>query len=132
MVATNTYAIPVWADGRTGDGNLNLYAAFINLDGTSTGVESITSVNGTFRIATVFPNPTHSVVQMEYHSFENGTAQIELLDVQGRFIKNLAPAIVTAGNGIFNVSLGNLPAATYLIKVALNSTVCIRRVVKGE
>ncbi len=44
VISTKGYAIPVWSDGRTGTGDLNVYASFIKLGDGSTSVEKIVNL----------------------------------------------------------------------------------------
>lgn len=52
VLTTNGYAIPVWADGRTGNGNLNILAAFVPLspEGGISGVERAGAVTAGMNI----------------------------------------------------------------------------------
>jgi hypothetical protein len=57
IVSTSGYAIPVWADGRTNDGDIDLYAAFLPIGDPVSGVGEIGSITTTFSINGPNPNP---------------------------------------------------------------------------
>ena len=49
-VMTKGYAIPVWADGRTNDGNINIYSAFVPIIKDDVSVESIKPLDAPFTL----------------------------------------------------------------------------------
>jgi hypothetical protein len=57
VVSTSGYAIPVWADGRTNDGDIDLYAAFLPINDPFSGVDEIGSISADFTIIGPDPNP---------------------------------------------------------------------------
>jgi hypothetical protein len=45
---TDGYALPVWADGRTNDGRLDIYIAFSEITPKPAGVKELATINTDF------------------------------------------------------------------------------------
>ena len=132
VVSTGTYAIPVWADGRSNNGQLNLYAAFIKLGADSvTGIENITPVNGALKIYAVYPNPAQEQINLSYQTSQAGEMAITVYDVQGKMVKNLASVQVNTGKGALQLNTDGLAAGTYLLRIMFNGSMNVRRFVKA-
>ena len=132
VLATSTYAIPVWADGRTNDGNLNLYAAFIKLGADSvTGIENITAVNGALKISSLYPNPVKELLNLSYESSKAGEMEISVFDEAGKLVKTFANQTIAVGKGIAPLTTAGLSSGTYLLRVMFNGSMTVRRFVKA-
>ena len=126
-IATDSTLLPIWADGRSNDGNLNVRIARINkIDKLTTGQDSsqcvVTSVNSLrndgmgLRLA---PNPVTGPLQLTLE-LEAGTTGIraEIIDAQGRLVRQLTlPGRLTAGEHRFTVPTVGLSPAPYFLSV---------------
>ncbi len=132
VLSTSSYAIPVWADGRTNDGMINLYAAFVKLGADSvTGVQNISAVNGALQIDGVYPNPVKDELNVAYQTPQGGKMDLSIYDAQGKLVKQLAPAEVNSGKGKLQLNSSGLAAGTYLFRIMFNGTMSVRRFVKA-
>ncbi|HWB63692.1 MAG TPA: T9SS type A sorting domain-containing protein [Chitinophagales bacterium] len=134
VLATSQYAIPVWADGRDNNGQLNLYAAFINLgaDTVATGLQDITAINSPLKIYSLYPNPAKEEVTLNYETSQAGKIEITLYDAQGKEVKALKPGNIAIGKGNMPVNVNQLAAGNYLMKINFNGAINVRRFVKSE
>jgi hypothetical protein len=84
VVATSNYLIPVWADGRTNDGNIELYAAFVPINDVS-GVHQGGSLSPDLNVQVL--NPVRRQVQLSVELSKAGVAQVSIWDAQGKLIQ---------------------------------------------
>ncbi|MEN0049429.1 MAG: T9SS type A sorting domain-containing protein, partial [Bacteroidota bacterium] len=113
-VATSSYAIPVWADGRTNDGNIDLYVAFVPLDGSG-GVVNVSSIHKDFSIDGPNPNPFHGNATFQLNLDHPSDVQIQIHNLKGQLIRTLQASALTAGQHTFE--LNNLVAGSYVLSV---------------
>ncbi len=131
VLTTHDYIIPVWSDGRSNTGQMNLYSAFIKaVPGQSVGLQNITSINGPLKITSVFPNPAKDILSLTYESSEAGNMELSVYDVQGKRILPLATQQIAATKGTAALNINSLASGTYLLKVMLNGTLNVREFVK--
>ena len=131
VLATANYVIPVWADGRSNTGQLNLYAAFINTtQGANAGLQNISTINGPLTIDGLYPNPAKNALTLSYESSEAGKMQLAIYDEAGKLVMPLVDQQITAAKGSIPLDITDLAAGTYLLKVTLNGTMNVRQFVK--
>ncbi|OGU56829.1 MAG: hypothetical protein A2X64_07385 [Ignavibacteria bacterium GWF2_33_9] len=83
VISTSSYAIPVWCDGRTGSGDLNVYAAFIPLN-DETSVERIVNFGDNSFNLNIFPNPTTDKINIQLqNSSESNSTNIRISNLKG-------------------------------------------------
>ncbi|MBI3511015.1 MAG: T9SS type A sorting domain-containing protein [Bacteroidetes bacterium] len=85
VVAARGYAIPVWTDGRTNDGDLNIYCATIPW-ATYSGVHESVAVNHQHIIA-AYPNPVSDDFFVTLHFDKEENVLMTITDVAGRMIE---------------------------------------------
>jgi len=77
---TENYGIPVWGDGRTNDGELDLVAALVPFR-FNTGLPAHTGSIASMGIA---PNPAGSFSRVEVNLLTAGTYRLQIVDARGR------------------------------------------------
>jgi len=65
----------------------------------------------------VFPNPARNSVSLAISQPEPSLVQIDLFQIDGRWVKKMADPMVQAGNQTIRLSLDGIPKGTYLCKV---------------
>ncbi len=102
-VSTNYYTIPVWSDGRSNDGNVDVYAAIVPLSGSVSTIDAGT-VSDLF--AMQIPNPAKGSIDVRVELKEQSSLKFEVVAADGRTVwsKKLADK-QTAGEYTWNVSL---------------------------
>ena len=102
-------------------------------DGTYkfSNIVELTRRAGSFNVANVYPNPTHSGVNVEYEVEAASTVNFTVTNALGQVVGTLK---VEAGKG-FNtqpIDLGDFAAGVYLIQIDKNgSERIVRKVVKN-
>ncbi len=102
----------------------------VNLDGTYMYSEIVLikiSSKGKYE---VLGNPFRSSLTVRYTVAQTGKLQLNLLDIQGRFIRK-EELIASAGTGTFTInSLSGIPAGMYLLNFDMNNTRTTVKVLK--
>ncbi|MFN8182510.1 MAG: sialidase family protein [Bacteroidia bacterium] len=80
LVVTENYGIPVWGDGRTNDGELDLMAALVPFR-FNTGLPAHT---GSIASLSLAPNPAGSFSRVEVNLLTAGTYRLQIVDARGR------------------------------------------------
>ena len=113
----------VWTSGTYGKANQPNYlfgATWIAELGSqienTVGVETITNNNQ----AAVFPNPVREMINIEFELAETQTLRFQLIDANGRLVKNLLQGKAKEGKNLFTFSVHSLPSGNYTLNVLSN------------
>ena len=118
ILATNGYAIPVWADGRTNDGNIDLYAAFLPLgEGATTAIPEINVISEKFTLGQPTPNPAVEKTRVELQLKAGSAIQARLFGQKGELVRQNNFGALPAGAHQLDISTYELPAGQYLLRV---------------
>lgn len=113
-LATDYYGIPIWADGRTNDGNIDLYLALVPLDG-NTAVTSIQSITPTLAIDGPNPNPFHSTSQVQLHLKSQTPVLAQLFSIDGKLVKTIANSTFQAG--VHTLEVQDVTSGEYILTI---------------
>ncbi|MCB0548298.1 MAG: hypothetical protein KDD19_12015 [Phaeodactylibacter sp.] len=118
ILTTSGYAIPVWADGRTNDGNIDLYVAFLPLgENTTTDIPTINVISDRFTLGQLTPNPAVEQSRVELLLKGGSTVQTQLFGQNGNLVWEKAHGELPEGVHQLNVPVAELPAGQYLLRV---------------
>ena len=128
VLTTSDYVIPVWSDGRSGDGNMDVYIGFVPINKVSLSVdepERITQVSTLLSEVEVAPNPiTSGQSQLRFNLQKATRLQIELLDLTGKQVLDLGSGKVFAsGQHQIEIPTASLTSGEYLISIKTNEEV---------
>jgi len=119
IVSDGKYAFPVWADGRTNDGNINIYIAKINTEDLSqaSAPDEIVSIYSNIFFTHLFPNPANDLISIKakIKSGENVTYSIH--DINGNTILAGDLGYLEIGQHSFDLDLKNLTQGQYFISL---------------
>jgi hypothetical protein len=115
VLALKDHIIPVWTDGRTNNGNLNIYVAFVNRKTMS--LEQLTGVNHSLGIINLYPNPAKEHITVELSVNEPSSVEIFLIDMTGRIASTLHQGLLSAGTHSLTGDTRSLSAGTYYLMV---------------
>lgn len=114
VVSTDSYAIPFWADGRTNDGNIEIFTALIPIDGSPVvGVQETQSLSTQFSVAGPYPSPAKDHAQLEVGLKEASKVQVFLLSSDGQLITTLVNDQLSLGQHRFDLELEHLSEGQY-------------------
>ena len=117
VLATDNYIIPVWSDCRTNDGDMNIYAAFINKNNPN--AVTLTDLNNNVE---VYPVPAKDIMTVEMS--KPGNYFIKLVDLQGKVVYE-----GTFNGEEFKLNVNNiLPGMYYVVVSTSNETVAIKSI----
>ena len=106
-------------DGFTTSLNYELVAAEINgvIYGEFVHVEGEGILSQSFKLETPYPNPFNPTTMIQYMLESNGTAKIQIFDVNGRLIETLVDGIIQAGTHDIQWNAGQQPSGVYFVKL---------------
>ncbi len=113
IITVGNYTIPFWGDGRTNDGQIMVYAAFLNVFEE----EEIISINTQFAFDGPKVNPVNNTAVFELILKEFSDVNIFLFDVLGREIKSIPKQSFAVGRHTIKVKVDELPVGEYFVTV---------------
>lgn len=114
LIATKNVAISFWCDGRTNDGDINIYMTKVLLNGTTSVVEQ-TLISDKISISTLYPQPAKNLVHATINLKESSNIKYEILDNNGKKVSD--SEWVNYSNGKHNLEIDlNFPAGIYFVK----------------
>lgn len=129
VVASRSYAWAFWADGRTNDGNIEVFTAQIPLTEEVVGsieygvLASGLSVNGPQ------PNPAKNLTRVEITLQQKSRVNYQLLDATGRMIRNTALGELAQGSYPLEISVTDLQSGIYFLRVETERGFRVKRLV---
>jgi hypothetical protein len=118
VLTTDGYAIPVWVDGRKGDGDLDIYAAFVPIskDGLSVGTrrEAVKTLVDRIRL---YPSPASQQITAAFELRESTDVTVSVVNQIGQVVMNVASGTLTTGSNAFKLDVGGLANGTYYLIV---------------
>ena len=109
VLSTEMYAIPIWSDGRTNDGEMNLYAAIVPLV-SNVGLPVLNSA-GVISL-NVFPNPVYGFAAAELKSSGIDNVSLKIYNSHGAFVTSVFSGEITDGFKI-NLPVKSLKSGNY-------------------
>jgi hypothetical protein len=113
LVATDNTAISFWSDGRTNDGDLNIYMAKVSLN-SPVGVEEFTIVSEETSISTLYPQPANEFVHTDIQLKENTRLKYEVFDNLGKKISENNWIDYLAGKHTISIKSNFIPGIYYV------------------
>jgi hypothetical protein len=110
---------------QTGDENIDLEAATTT---TSTNDYPLSKTT-----LTVFPNPTQSVLNLNFNLEKADKINIQVFDYQGVMLKNIVTnQPFSQGENSYQVPVADLPKGIYWVKISSDKMYGVEGFVKGE
>lgn len=134
IVASNSWVRPFWSDGRTNDGNLELYTTKIQLDSTDNPISQVyewASLRKDFTVFNPFPNPSTSEFTLEVYSKTAQAFKEEIYRIDGSLISENTRSH-PSGNVRWSYDLKMEPAGTFFIRIWNAKGSTVRKVVLIE
>lgn len=112
LLLTNNYAMPIWADGREGDGRVRIYAAKVGLD--TNGIEVLYSLSAFNKINNVYIDANNNLVVEKVFTKESNF-KYTLYNLSGKLIFETDERKGEKGYTEDKISLENLITGVYFI-----------------
>ena len=128
IIASENYAIPVWADGRNNDGSIKIYTAFVELNTAwATAIERLGTMHTGFSWEGPSPNPATDATILSWELERFAQLNISLFDLNGKMIKTLANGQFSSGKHELTIRTHDLSSGIYLIKAETKTGFSVKR-----
>ncbi|MBT3301680.1 MAG: T9SS type A sorting domain-containing protein [Bacteroidetes bacterium] len=114
VLATKGHAIAVWADGRKGDGDLDIYVAFAKLEKEPQSIAEISQVGGKFSLKSISPNPANQNIIINYSLYEQSRVSFTILSIEGKMALQKEELLKNANDHNCNIDIKSLPSGQYI------------------
>ncbi len=115
LVATNNIAVSFWTDGRSNDGDLNIYMAKVNLS-SQLSIKESTLISEKITVSSLYPQPVSNTVHSDIELLEPTKIKYQVSNNLGQLLKSTEWTSYTAGKHTLEFNL-DLSAGTYYITV---------------
>ena len=129
IMMTDDYAYPVWGDGRTNNGNVNIYMAKVSLikdEGSVGVVEDILPINENVKISTISPNPASNLIDVEFSSKFNSDIELEITDITGRKLITTGKLQISTGENLRQIDVSYLPSGNYFVRIIAGDSYSVK------
>jgi hypothetical protein len=103
IVATNHTALPFWSDGRSNDGDLNVYFARIPFVGLPVGVKEISTITDQISMGQPFPIPAVDKISFSLKLKKSGRFVVKLVSTDGKIVYTSEQKELLAGENVVSV-----------------------------
>lgn len=114
VISTPCHAIPFWADGRTNDGNIEIYTSRIALGCEGiVGIEELNTLSNSFSIQEFFPNPASDQVNIKLELQEDSHFSIQIIQTDGTLVKEVCNQSLASGSHELQFTVKDLAQGSY-------------------
>ena len=113
-IAGDPYRNCLWAS--TSIGHCYLPLAELSADGP------LSFKPADYTLLSIYPNPFNSSTRIRYDLLKRENVEINLYNLQGRFVKALADEIQSAGRHELDLSLSDFASGVYFVQLKTAST----------
>ncbi len=118
LVATEYTAVSFWADGRTNDGDINIYMAKVFLDNPLAGVQEWAVLSEKISVSNVYPLPVGKSANTDITLKASRSLRYDLLGVDGKILAQHGWQTYPPGQHTLSVSTAHLTSGSYLLRIA--------------
>lgn len=111
LVATNSYTIPIWADGRKNTGDIDIFVAFINKN--TQNIEEIKAITEKFALQKVYPNPTKDDINFSFYLKEKSNVKISIFNALGQKVRDVENKDFKSGENSVKANVSSLKSGIY-------------------
>jgi len=116
LVATNKTAISFWSDGRTNDGDLNIYFAKVGLTNPTTSVTEVSLINSKIEVSRLFPQPAKNQINLKIKLKAKEQIKVKIFSINGRLIDEYNWIDYNEGSHTIGLPI-NLVPGKYLLQL---------------
>jgi hypothetical protein len=114
VISTSGYVIPFWADGRGGNGDLNIYSAFIPYDQTvQSSVERTSAISENFQM--MDPVVKSGDITAHFSLNEPSEISVSLVDMAGIVVASIPARNFQPGRHSVSMNVASAPSGTYMV-----------------
>ena len=109
LIATDEVAISFWSDGRTNDGDLNIYFAKIGIDNPMTSIIENSIIKEDIRVSKLFPQPAATEINFELELDTQKELRFEIRNLGGQLVYSKEKAVYNMGKSTMSIPLDLAP-----------------------
>jgi len=128
VVTAGDYMIPFWADGRTDDGSIAVYAYFYNKDGVGV-LDKKVLLTEKVSLSTPTPNPVQNAFSFNLDLDKASYVKLHLISQDGRPIKTIANLETFIGYKSYVVETEELAAGIYFLRAETSFGEMMRKLI---
>jgi hypothetical protein len=114
VIATDSYAMPFWADGRGNNGDLNVYTALVPITDGASSVERFASVSSAVTLSARVEAP--ATIDIVVTLARAADVRLRLFDARGAELRTIASESMDAGQRHVRADAGDLAAGQYFVR----------------
>ncbi len=119
VVASKHSAYSFWSDGRTNDGDLNLYMSKVSIADPSSTVE-ISTLSDKVHISSIYPQPAKDNIYLDIKLKQNMSIQMNIVDNKGRIIWQNSAVNYNQGKHIITIPT-QISSGIYYLNIVSDS-----------
>ena len=94
------------------------------------GASGIGRVENEIQFLSLYPNPASDIIFLSFYNATGTSAQISLLDLEGREVQSEMKEVLTGGNNTLQYIIpGTVNRGIYLLKLQVGAKISVRRIV---
>ncbi|MEZ4783577.1 MAG: T9SS type A sorting domain-containing protein [Candidatus Kapaibacterium sp.] len=122
VLTTRNYVIPVWSDGRKGNGNMDIYIGFLPINKSSLSVdqpERVSTVNHLLTDLALAPNPvTSDVATLHFRLSHRTLLQVDILNNLGESVRSVVGGeLFPSGANQLTLPVSGLTSGEYFVRI---------------
>ncbi len=131
LLTTKAYAIPVWADCRDDNGDVNVYSAFVPIKEKPDliSVERITPIDAGIDFDDITPNPANDKIKLSFNISNQFNIRFDLIDEAGRIAKTINTKSYSSGKHSLLLNISDIPNGMYLIKLQTDNNYAVQKLI---
>ncbi len=131
VVASKGHAIPVWADGRKGNGDLDIYAAVVPIGKKVAGIKELQNITKSYNL-NLYPNPATKLLSLDFNLLNQAEVSYKIISEEGKIIQLQELGSYPKGVHSISIDIDNLPAANYKFMFQTKDGIEIKSFLKVE
>lgn len=116
VVMNDEFVFPVWSDGRTNNGNINIYTAKINISNPNS-IDKITPINRNTSITSIFPLPIDNEFTVGFTLDDSSKVNFEVISLDGKIIDSINAGNFDSGYNEYKLNSENLGNGFYYLRL---------------
>lgn len=129
ILSTSGYCIPIWSDGRKGNGDLDVFIAITEIQKNPATVKDIYSVERNFNLIELSPNPCDNKCFLTFSTNDEINLKISLYSADGKIISVFKNNIYHKGQHSIELNCSRFKPGLYYIVLETEKGIISERLI---
>ncbi|HPD65560.1 MAG TPA: T9SS type A sorting domain-containing protein [Bacteroidia bacterium] len=129
LLSTNGYCIPVWSDGRKGNGDLDVYIAITEIQENPSYIKEIQTLIPSVKNCELSPNPVATLGKLHFTLDEEILLKISLSNSTGKILKVYAEKRFDPGTYHMEIDCRKYPSGIYYLSLETANGIVSKRLI---